>query len=54
MYVNEWTSQADRRIRGARGKIISGAPMTSLCPNNKAKNRQAALQSVENTSKRGS
>ena len=44
--------RAAERTRGARGKILFGAPMTSLF-SNKTKNQWTVLQSVENTSKRG-
>ena len=44
--------RAAERTRGARGKILFGAPMTSSF-SNKTKNQWTVLQSVENTSKRG-
>ena len=43
------------RIRGARGEIIFGSPITFIILNNETnyKNGKRVLQSVENTSKRG-
>ena len=43
--------RAAERTRRARGKVLFGAPMTSLFSNNKTKNRWTVLQSVD-TSKR--
>ena len=43
--------RAAERTRGARGKILFGAPMTSLF-SNKTKNRWTVLQSVKNTHER--
>ena len=45
--------RAAERTRGARGKILFGAPMMSLFSNNKTNNRWKVLQSVENTYKQG-
>ena len=47
-----FTRAADR-TRGARGKILFGAPMMSLFSNSRTKNRWTVLQNVENTYKRG-
>ena len=46
-------ARAAERTRGARGKILFGAPMMSLFSNNKTNNRWTVPQSVENTYKRG-